>query len=194
MPSLGFTRQQALVAVLALALALLLAGRYLVRAGAPSQAPTSSLREVKASPAQVPPVLVDVAGAVRRPGLYRLRQGDRVADAVAKAGGATAKADLEAINLAAPLADGQKVLVPRRLPATEAPASSAAGSSPPRPVSLSTATLEELDSLPGIGPVTAQKILDYRSRHGGFRSVEDLDAIPGIGPARIEQLRGLVAP
>ncbi len=194
MPSLRFSRQQALVVVLALALVLVLAGRYLVRAGAPGRPQAAPLRPVKAAPARGPLVVVDVAGAVRRPGLYRLSAGARVADAVAKAGGVTAKADLEAINLAAPLVDGQKVLVPRRLPTSGAASAGPAGSTPSAPVSLSTATLEELDSLPGIGPVTAQKILDYRARHGGFRSLQDLDAVPGIGPARIEQLEGLAVP
>ena len=124
---------------------------------------------------------------MRRPGLYRLAEGKRVADAVARAGGATAPADTAAINLAAPLADGMQVLVPSRV-------AGAAGKAAAGRVSLSSASAAELDALPGIGPVTAEKIVAHRLAHGGFRSVDDLDAIPGIGPARIEQLRELVSP
>jgi competence protein ComEA len=184
MPSLPVSRPRALVlAAVALAL-LVVAGRTLAGAGAAEQ----SAQPLVAEPAAAAPKLViHVAGAVRRPGLYRLAEGKRVADAVARAGGATAPADTAAINLAAPLADGMQVLVPRRGPA-------AAGKQPGGRVSLGSATLAELDALPGVGPVTAQKILDFRTQHGGFRSVDDLDAIPGIGPARIEQLRDVVSP
>jgi competence protein ComEA len=133
---------------------------------------------------------VDVTGAVRRPGLYRLPDGSRVADALERAGGPTRKAFLEAVNLAAPLADGQQVLVPRKAAiGGAAPTEASTG-----PVSLSAATVEQLDTLPGVGPVTAQKILDYRAAHGAFRSVEELDAVPGIGPATVEELRELVVP
>src|ERR671914_269453 len=136
--------------------------------------------------------------AVRQPGLYELKEGERIADAIARAGGATAKADTAAVNLAAPLADGMQVLIPSRVAgaAGTAAAGSAAGGSAAAGarVSLSSATVEQLDELPGIGPVTAQKIVDYRAKSGGFRSVDDLDAIPGIGPARVEQLRDLVTP
>ena len=137
-------------------------------------------------------LVVHVVGAVRRPGLFRVSDGARVADALTRAGGATARADLSAVNLAAPLADGQQVVVPRRAPPGAAvdPGAPAAGSK----VSLGIATAEQLDELPGIGPVTAQKILDWRASNGPFRSVEDLDDVPGIGPARIEQLRDLVTP
>ncbi len=195
MPSLPLTRRQALLAALAVALCLLLAGRFLVRLGAPGDERPPAPRPVRSLAARTPGLVVDVSGAVRRPGLYRLRPGARVADALARAGGATARADVEAVNLAAPLADGQKVLVPRTHPASAGPASPAAGAGGPAGrVSLSTATLEELDALPGVGPVTAQRILDYRQKQGGFRSVEELDAVPGIGPARLEQLRELVVP
>jgi competence protein ComEA len=132
-------------------------------------------------------------GAVRRPGLYRLRDGARVADAVARAGGATRRADVSLINLAAPIADGLQVVVPRRAPA--APSGSAsAPTGPAGPLHLNTATLEQLDDLPGVGPSTAQKILDFREQHGAFTSIDELDAIPGIGPARLEQLREAAAP
>jgi len=136
-----------------------------------------------------------VSGAVRRPGLYRLRDGSRIADLVARAGGASSRADLGLVNLAAPVADGEQVVVPAR-GAAGAPAASppAAGSSPAAPLDLNTATAEQLDGLPGIGPATAQKILDYRQAHGPFHSVDELDAVPGIGPARIAQLKGLVIP
>ena len=140
-----------------------------------------------------PAIVVDVEGAVRRPGLVRLPTGARVADAVERAGGTTRHADRSGVNLAAPVSDGQQVLVPVRgaVPAG-APAS---GAGPPTaPLSLSTASAEQLDALPGIGPVTAQKILDYRSQHGAFHSVDELDAIPGIGPARLADLKGLVVP
>ena len=137
-------------------------------------------------------LVVDVVGAVRRPGLLRLAKGTRIADAVARAGGVTGRADLAQVNLAAPLADGEQVVVPAR-GAAESSASSA-GPPPAGPVHLSTATAEQLDALPGVGPVTAQKIVDYRTQHGTFSSVDELDAIPGIGPAKIDQLRGLVAP
>ncbi len=185
MPSLPVSRRRALVLAAAALALLAVAGRMLAGAGAAAE---QSAQPLVAEPATAAPKLVvHVAGAVRRPGLYRLDEGKRVADAVARAGGATAPADTAAINLAAPLADGMQVVVPRKGPGGSA---TAAGGR----VSLSSATAAELDGLPGIGPVTAQKILDYRAQHGGFRSVDDLDAIPGIGPARIEQLRDVVSP
>jgi competence protein ComEA len=189
MPSLPVSRRRALVLAAAALVLLAVAGRTLAGAGAAAEAPPAQL--VAEPAAAAPKLVVHVAGAVREPGLYRLDEGSRVADAVARAGGAAASADTSAVNLAAPLVDGMQVVVPARAATAGAdgPASSA-----PRPVSLSSATLEQLDALPGVGPVTAQKILDYRSAHGGFRSVDDLDAIAGIGPARVEQLRELVTP
>jgi competence protein ComEA len=148
--------------------------------------------EPGAGPAAAAALVVHVVGAVHRPGLFHLKDGARVADAVARAGGPTRRADLSAVNLAAPLADGQQVIVPRRGP----PGTTAAGTGavPGAKVSLAIATVDQLDELPGIGPVTAQKIVDWRSSHGPFQSVDDLDDVPGIGPARIEQLRDLVTP
>ena len=186
MPSLPVSRRRALVLAAAALALLAVAGRTLAGAGAAAEQPAEPL--VAEPAAAAPKLVVHVAGAVRRPGLYRLAEGKRVADAVARAGGATAPADTAAINLAAPLADGMQVGVPRRV------AGGDAGRAVAGRVSLSSATAAELDALPGIGPVTAQKILDYRADHGGFRSIDDLDAIPGIGPARIEQLRDVVSP
>jgi len=200
-PELPFelSRRRILVAAGCLALLLYAGSKLLARpqTGAALAPPAAAPME---TPASAPTVMVvDVVGAVRRPGLYRLAQGARIADAVSRAGGATPKADLALINLAAPLADGEQVVVPRRgtapLGASAGPAGASAGGVPAGgPVHLSTATLEQLDSLPGIGPVTAQKILDYRQKHGAFTSVDELDAVPGIGPARLDQLKDLVAP
>jgi competence protein ComEA len=132
---------------------------------------------------------------VRRPGLYRLREGARIADAVTRAGGPSRRADTAMINLAAPVADGMQIIVPARVAASGGAAPSPGSGAPTGTrISLSSATLEQLDSLPGIGPVTAQKIVDWRTAHGPFRSVDALDDVPGIGPARLEQLRDLVTP
>jgi competence protein ComEA len=142
--------------------------------------------------------VVDVVGAVRRPGLYHLADGARVADAVAQAGGLSARADRRAVNLAARVADGQQVVVAARGSPGAAAASSGASPSGPggsgAPISLSAASVDQLDTLPGIGPVTAQKIVAFRQEHGPFTSVSGLDAIPGIGPARLAELQGLVVP
>jgi competence protein ComEA len=134
--------------------------------------------------------VVHVAGAVRDPGVYRLRAGARVDDAVGRAGGATSKADLSQVNLAAEVEDGRQVLVPERLTAAEA-AAAAPGTpgTPAIPLNLNTATLEQLDELDGIGPATAQQILDYREAQGGFGSVEELAQVPGIGDKRLASLR-----
>jgi competence protein ComEA len=194
MPALPLSRRQALVVAGALAFVLVVAGKLMVGGSSAHRAPAFALARA-APPAPPPALVVDVAGAVRAPGLYRLPHGSRVADAVAKAGGASAKAAMDSVNLAAPLADGEQVVVPSRVPGggVAVPAgSSPAGAS--GPVSLSTATAEQLDALPGIGPVTAQKIVDYRTAHGAFQSVDELDAISGIGPAKLDQLRGLVVP
>ena len=166
----SLTRTQLALLLVPLLALLTLAGSRLAGVGAnegPARAePLVLINGAEPSPARPPLVVVHVVGAVRRPGLFRLVEGSRVAEAVARAGGPTPKAELSAVNLAAPLAVGQQVVVP----------------------------VEQLDQLPGIGPVTAQKIVDWRASHGPFRSVEDLDEVPGIGPARIEQLRELVTP
>ena len=191
-------RRHLLAAAVALVL-LLLAAHLLLPAGTTTSAaplPPPPALGTAATEAPHARVVVDVVGAVRRPGLYRLEQGSRIADALARAGGATPKAVLAQVNLAAPLADGEQVVVPKRGAAGAAlPTSGAAGgASSTAPVQLSTATLEQLDTLPGVGPSTAQKILDYRQKHGAFSSVDELDAVPGIGPKRLDQLRDLVVP
>jgi len=199
------SRSTALVALSALLVVLALAGHRLAQAGTTTSPDIVAPLEPVAQAPTRRALVVHVVGAVHRPGLYRLRDGARVADAVSRAGGATRGADLAALNLAAPLVDGIQVLVPRLQAAAGAldptgsePLADASVASADaglgRKLSLSSATADELDELPGVGPITAQKILDYRAEHGPFRSVDDLDAVPGIGPTRIEQLRDLVTP
>jgi len=138
---------------------------------------------------------VDVAGAVRKPGVYRMASGARVEDALKRAGGATAHADLSQINRAAKLEDGRQILVPRRPSrAAAASAPATASATPGQPVNLNTATLEQLDTLDGVGPATATKIIAWRTQHGGFRSVADLGQVPGIGPKKLAALRDRVQP
>ena len=165
-------------------------------ASAPASGSGSASGSVRLEPRPATSALVHVAGAVRSPGVYRLRDGERVQDAVRRAGGPRAGADLNAINLAAKVADGQQVVVPRRGAAGAAPVGGAGagepGGPPQSPVSLNTATAEQLDTLDGVGPATASKILEYRRQHGGFRSIDDLGEIPGIGPKRLAALRGKV--
>lgn len=127
---------------------------------------------------------VHVAGAVRRPGVYRLPDGARVVDAVRKAGGATKAADQQGVNLAAELRDGQQVVVPER---ATAGVSGGTGTGPG--VDLNTASAEDLQQLDGVGPTTAEKIVRLREQRGGLASVDDLDEIPGIGPKKLEALR-----
>ena len=139
-------------------------------------------------------LVIHVAGAVRQPGVYRLAAGARVDDAVQRAGGATRRADLGGLNLAAELEDGRQVLVPERARPAAGGAAAPAGAGAPapapgQPLNLNTATLEQLDTLSGIGPLTAQKILDFREEQGGFGSVEELGEIPGIGDKRMASLR-----
>jgi competence protein ComEA len=181
---------------LALAAVVLLGAWYLSRDGEPAAAAPAAIK-VQDGAGGGGTVVVHVAGAVRNAGVYRLRAGARVDDALARAGGATPRADLSQVNLAAKVEDGRQVLVPRRMPtASGAPVAPAgAGAAPGRPavpINLNTATLEQLDALPGVGPATAQKILDYRQQHGGFGSVDELGEVPGIGDVRLAALRDLV--
>ena len=135
-------------------------------------------------------VVVHVAGAVQRPGVYRLPAGARVTDAVQRAGGFAPGANRDAINLAARLADGQQVVVPGA--AAPAAASGAVGQT--GPISLGTATVDQLDQIEGIGPVTAQKIVEFRDEHGGLSSIDQLDEVAGIGPSTMQTLRDALQP
>jgi competence protein ComEA len=135
-------------------------------------------------------VVVHVAGDVRRPGVYRLPAGSRVTDAVRRAGGFAGGANQDAINLAARLSDGQQVVVPG--PGTVAASSASGGQT--GPVSLGSATVEQLDGIEGIGPVTAQKIVEFRDQHGGLSSINQLDEVDGIGPSTMETLRAALQP
>ena len=140
---------------------------------------------------------VHVAGAVRRPGLYRVPEGSRVAAALARAGGPTRAAEVAAVNLAAPVEDGQQVVVPRR-GAGAAPGVGAGGApgaaAPGAKLSLASATADQLDELDGIGPTLAERIIEFRDENGGFRSVEQLREVEGIGEKRFEALKEAVRP
>jgi competence protein ComEA len=189
--SLSPERRRLHAAGLLLVGALVLVAPRLVHRGA-ARADTPPLRVAHPVARAAPRLVVDVAGAVRRPGLYRLAPGARVDDALAAAGGATPRADLDAVNRAAPLADGEQIVVPAR--GAAAAAGGAPGTAAGAPVDLNSATAEQLDTLPGIGPATAEKIVAYRQQHGAFHSLAELDAVSGIGPAKLEQLKGLVVP
>jgi competence protein ComEA len=185
------SRGRALAYVVVLLALLALGGRFALGRGEQPPSPTRpALVQAEKAPARK--LVVHVVGAVRRPGLYDLPEGSRIDDAIRRAGGPKPKAELALVNLAAPVADGQQVVVPARgAVASILPGPSAAGGAGAK-VHLNSATLEELDTLPGVGPVTAQKILDYRVANGAFRSIDELDAVPGIGPTRLEELRPLV--
>jgi competence protein ComEA len=179
----------------AVAIALLLVGARWIRAEPSHEARAATGDNpipfrVSGQPDSSGDVVVHVAGEVRRPGVYRLPAGSRVTDAIERADGPTADAATDAVNLAARLADGQQVIVPARGPAGAAVTAGAAAG----PISLGTATVDQLDEIEGIGPVTAQKIVDYRTQHGGIASVEELDRIGGIGPATMEALKSRLQP
>ena len=185
----------------AIAVALLLVGARAIRAEDGGGEPFSGTASASSSDSegaggfsldgQAGDLIVDVAGAVQDPGVYRLPAGSRVDDAVRRAGGPTAKAELEAVNRAARLADGQQVVVPERLPGG-AVATATGGEE--GPISLGTATVDQLDTIEGIGPVTAQKIVEFRDQHGGLASVDQLDQVSGIGPATMDSLRSRLQP
>ncbi len=134
-------------------------------------------------------VVVHVAGAVDEPGVYRLPAGSRVADAVERAGGPAGRAEPNAINLAARLADGQQVIVPEAGVTSASTAVAEDG-----PISLGSADQADLETIEGIGPVTAADIIEFRDERGGVASIDELDEIPGIGPATIESLSDRLQP
>lgn len=188
-------RQHLVLCALAIVAVALIGARYLKQEGGGGPAAAQAPLRVRDSGGGGS-AFVHVTGAVRRPGVYRLPSWARLDLAVKRAGGAVAGADLQGVNLAAKIADGQQVVVPRNGAAGGAatvgdPAAPGDGPSG-GPVSLNTATPEQLDQLEGVGPATAQKILAWRKEHGGFRSVDDLKQITGIGPKKFEALKDKV--
>lgn len=186
----------------AVAIALLLVGARSIRAegGGKSFATSAAFGSDNEAAGAVsfdstgPDLVVDVAGAVQDPGVYRLPAGSRVVDALARAGGPSGGAMLEAINRAARLVDGQQVVVPKRVAGAAAATGALGAAAEAGPISLGSATVEQLDTIDGIGPVTAEKIVEYRDQHGGLASVDQLDEVSGIGPATMESLRARLQP
>jgi competence protein ComEA len=216
-------RRHLIAYIAAAAVLVVIAARFFGRDGGSEPVPSISMAApAAASPAGARPraptrakqlIWVDVAGAVRRPGLYSLPDGSRVAAAIDRAGGVVRRADRAAVNLAAKLMDGQQVFVPTRGPgavsvgasgggasgsagagSAGAGATSAGGGASAAQVSLSTASQAQLEELDGIGPALAQRIIEYRQQHGGFKSIDELQEVSGIGAKRFEALKASVAP
>ena len=189
MPELG--RSQ-LVVYAVIAIAVIVIGARWIRSSGPQTAAGAGLSFAADSSHEAggtQDVVVHVAGAVGRPGVYRLPPGSRVTDAVRRADGLAHGANEDAINLAARLSDGQQVVVPGPGAPSDATAGGQTG-----PISLGSATVEQLDQVEGIGPVTAQKIIEFRDQHGGLSSIDQLDEVDGIGPATMRTLRSALQP
>jgi competence protein ComEA len=186
-------RQHIFLCALAIVAVALIGARYLKEesgGGSPAARPPEPVRVRQPGGGHA---FVHVTGAVRRPGVYRVPSWARLDLAVKRAGGAAVGADMQGVNLAAKVADGQQVVVPRKgAVASTAVGAAGAGGLVSGPVSLNTATPEQLDQLDGVGPATAQKILEWRKQHGGFRSVDDLKQITGIGPKKFDALKDKV--
>jgi competence protein ComEA len=148
--------------------------------------------QVSSPPSPSVSVIVDVAGAVRQPGVFEFFEGDRVIDAIERAGGPLPKADLSLLNLAAPLADGTQILVPKMGPAVAGVPSGTAPGTSSGLININAASATELEALSGIGEVLAATIVEYRDQNGPFASVEDLMDVSGIGPATLEEIRDQV--
>jgi competence protein ComEA len=157
-----------------------------------AEAGPGTAQQVSSSPSPTVMLIVDVAGAVRAPGVYEFVEGDRVIDAIERAGGSMPKADLSLLNLAAPLADGTQILVPKSGPAGAGVPGGAAPGSTSGLVNINSASATELESLPGIGEVLAATIIEYRDTNGPFASVDDLMDVSGIGPATLDEIRDQV--
>jgi competence protein ComEA len=157
-----------------------------------AEAGPGAAQQVSSSPSPSVTLIVDVAGAVRQPGVYEFAEGDRVIDAIERAGGSMPKADLSLLNLAAPLTDGTQILVPKTGP----PGAGVPGGSMPGSTSglinINSASETELETLSGIGEVLAATIVEYRTQNGPFASVEDLMDVSGIGPATLDEIRDQV--
>ncbi len=182
MPYWQIALLSALIVTLAIAAFLLL--RQPSRAATIVEAPAQA--ETESEPSDI---VVYVAGAVMRPGVYSMQESARVADALELAGGAALDAELSGLNLAAKLRDGEKVAVPR---VGELPQTSGDAPGTEKLVNLNTAPASDLDQIPGIGPVLAERIIDYRESHGGFRKVEELNQVEGIGPKKYADLQDKV--
>jgi competence protein ComEA len=186
--------QLAVYAAAALAI-VLIGARYLKEnqnvGASPQQARAGPALKVSRAPSMA---VVHVTGAVHRPGVYRIPSWARLDLAVRRAGGATGKADLEAVNLAARVADGQQVVVPARGAGAAAVGAEGEPGAGGAQIGLSSATAEQLDQLDGVGPATAAKILEWRKEHGGFSSIDDLKQVSGIGPKRFEALKDKLRP
>ena len=183
----GPTRRYVVVAAaVGVVVALLI---LLGRSPAPARIAPPSTSLHTTSPSSSGGIYVHVAGAVRKPGLYELSPESRVADAIEAAGGALPKADIDVINLAQVVADGMKIAVPLKGGAPPAPPTEGAAGSGTALISINSATLEELETLPGVGPVTAQAIISFREESGPFQSLEGLLEVSGIGPATFAEIR-----
>jgi len=173
-----------LIGVLLVLVGILIAGLIWLTAAPPRGEPVILL-----PPSMPLPIVAHVTGAVANPGVVALPFGSRVQDALNAAGGALPEADLSHTNLAAPVLDGTQI----NIPYSPANSQTSTSSSPPASlVNINTATADELAALPGIGPVTAQRIVEYRTQFGPFSTLEDLTLVFGIGPATLDQIRDLI--
>ncbi|KUO13965.1 DNA-binding protein [Streptomyces sp. DSM 15324] len=195
----GMERGSALALTVVLVVAVGFAAHHFWTGRAEPVRPPEVVRAAaEASPTETPgaEIVVDVSGKVRKPGIHRLPAGSRLVDALSAAGGVRPGTSTEGLNRARFLVDGEQVVVGGPAPPepATAPGPGAAPGAPSAPVSLNTATVEQLDTLPGVGPVLAQHIVDHRTRNGGFRSVDELREVDGIGERRYADLRPLVRP
>jgi competence protein ComEA len=154
--------------------------------------PGVAAQQPSMSPSPTVTLIVDVAGAVHQPGVYEFAEGDRVIDAIERAGGQLPKADLSLLNLAAPLVDGTQILVPKTGPAGTVAPIGGTGVAAGGLININTASATELETLSGIGEVLAATIIEYRDQNGSFASVDDLMDVSGIGPATLEEIRDQV--